>query len=51
MKADEVKKLAREHIIHSWSVNAGIDPPVIAGVDGVHVIDPDGGKILDFHLN
>jgi len=48
MDASEVKELAKNHIIHSWSVNADVDPTVIADVDGVHIIDPDGRKILDF---
>ena len=48
MDSSEVKNLAKNHIIHSWSVNAAVDPTVISDVDGVYIIDPDGRRILDF---
>jgi taurine--2-oxoglutarate transaminase len=48
MDSSEVKNLAKNHIIHSWSVNAAVDPTVIADVDGVYIIDPEGRRILDF---
>ena len=48
MDASEIKNLAKKHIIHSWSVNATVDPAVIADVDGVYIIDPEGRRILDF---
>ena len=48
MDSSEVKNLAKTHILHSWSVNAEIDPTVISDVDGVYIIDQEGRKILDF---
>lgn len=48
MDFSEVKDLAKKHLIHSWSVNAAVDPTVIADVDGVYIIDPGGRRILDF---
>jgi len=48
MKVSEVKALDREHIMHTWSVNAKIDPTVITDVDGVYLIDGEGRRILDF---
>lgn len=48
MNSTEIKNLAKTHILHSWAVNAEIDPPVITDVDGVYIIDSEGRKILDF---
>ena len=48
MNSTEIKNLAKTHILHSWAVNAEIDPPVITDVDGVYIIDFEGRKILDF---
>ncbi len=48
MNATEIKDLAKKHLIHSWAVNAAVDPTVIADVDGVYIIDPEGRRILDF---
>ncbi len=49
MNSAEIKNLAKTHILHSWTVNAEIDPPVITDVDGVYIIDSEGRKILDFY--
>ena len=48
MNSTEIKNLAKTHILHSWAVNAEIDPTVITDVDGVYIIDSEGRKILDF---
>lgn len=48
MNSTEIKNLAKTHILHSWAVNAEIDPLVITDVDGVYIIDSEGKKILDF---
>jgi len=48
MNSAEIKNLAKTHILHSWTVNAEIDPTVITDVDGVYIIDSEGRKILDF---
>ncbi|UCD70907.1 MAG: aminotransferase class III-fold pyridoxal phosphate-dependent enzyme [Syntrophobacterales bacterium] len=48
MDAAEIKKLDKAHIMHSWAVNATLDPTVISDVDGVYLIDGNGRKILDF---
>lgn len=48
MDAGEIKKLDKAHILHSWVVNAALDPTVISDVDGVYLIDSEGRQILDF---
>jgi taurine--2-oxoglutarate transaminase len=48
MDAQEIKKLDKMHILHSWSVNASLDPRVIKDVDDVYFIDADGRRFLDF---
>ena len=48
MDTIEIKRLDRAHIMHSWTVNANLDPTVISDVDGVYIIDSNGRKILDF---
>ena len=47
MEASEVKRLDRLHILHSWSVNASLDPRVIDDAQGVYLIDADGNRMLD----
>lgn len=48
MDFDQIKKLDKDHILHSWVVNEALDPKVISDVEGVYMIDPEGRKILDF---
>jgi taurine--2-oxoglutarate transaminase len=48
MDAAKIKKLDKAHVMHSWAVNASLDPAVISDVDGVYIIDSEGRKILDF---
>jgi len=42
------KQLDREHVFHSWSAQAGLDLPVIAGGSGTVVWDHAGHRMLDF---
>ncbi len=42
------KRLDREHVFHSWSAQAGLDLPVIAGGSGTVVWDHAGNRMLDF---
>jgi len=42
------KQLDREHVFHSWSAQAGLDLPVIAGGEGAVVWDHAGHRMLDF---
>ncbi|WP_137844099.1 aspartate aminotransferase family protein [Microbacterium sp. 2FI] len=42
------KALDREHVFHSWSAQAGLDLPVIAGGLGSVVWDHAGNRMLDF---
>ncbi|MCP2638001.1 aspartate aminotransferase family protein [Microbacterium sp. HD4P20] len=41
-------QLDRDHVFHSWSAQAGLDLPVIAGGDGTVVWDHAGNRMLDF---
>ena len=43
-----IKTLDRRHIIHSWSVQADIRPPVLERGEGVYFWDGDGNRYLDF---
>lgn len=42
------KALDSEHVFHSWSAQAGLDLPVIAGGSGTVVWDHAGNRMLDF---
>ena len=42
------KQLDRDHVFHSWSAQAGLDLPVIAGGEGAVVWDHAGHRMLDF---
>jgi taurine--2-oxoglutarate transaminase len=44
----EIKDLDRRHLIHSWSVQANLDPMVIDSGQGVHFWDAEGNRYLDF---
>ncbi len=48
MEVTELKKLDKAHVMHSWAVNATLDPMVISDVDGVYIIDASGKRMLDF---
>lgn len=47
MNMSDVKRLDREHIIHSWSVQAAVDPLVITKTQGVYMWDENGKRYLD----
>ncbi len=42
------KQLDRAHVFHSWSAQAALDLPVIAGGSGTTVWDHAGNQMLDF---
>ena len=42
------KQLDRDYVFHSWSAQAGLDLPVIAGGSGATVWDHAGNRMLDF---
>lgn len=48
MDADEIRRLDKKHVMHTWTVNARVDPRVIVDVDGVYIIDNEGKRYLDF---
>jgi taurine--2-oxoglutarate transaminase len=48
MEFEEVKRLDRRHILHSWSVNETLDPLVIKDVEGVYIVDQNDRRMLDF---
>ncbi len=45
---ETAKRLDREHVFHSWSAQATLDPVVIAGGLGTEVWDFEGNRYLDF---
>jgi len=45
---DAIRSLDRRHVIHSWSVQAKLEPRIIASGEGVHFWDADGARYLDF---
>jgi taurine--2-oxoglutarate transaminase len=48
MDAEEIRRLDKMHVMHTWTVNANVDPRVITDVDGVHILDSEGKRFLDF---
>jgi taurine--2-oxoglutarate transaminase len=46
--ADRIRRLDRSHVIHSWSVQAQLDPLPVAGARGAYFWDHDGRRYLDF---
>ena len=47
MSMSEIKRLDREHIMHSWSVQTALDPLVITKTQGVYMWDENGKRYLD----
>src|ERR687898_811504 len=45
---ETARRLDREHVFHSWSAQASLDPVVIAGGLGTEVWDFEGNRYLDF---
>ena len=48
MDPSEIKKLDREHHLHSWSVQGALDPIVFDKAEGSCFWDADGKRYLDF---
>ncbi|MGD8517447.1 MAG: aminotransferase class III-fold pyridoxal phosphate-dependent enzyme, partial [Anaerolineae bacterium] len=48
LSKETIKTLDRRHIVHSWSVQANLDPMVVETGKGVYFWDADGNKYLDF---
>lgn len=46
--ARRIYDLDRTRVFHSWSAQGSLDPLVITGAEGSHVIDGDGNRLLDF---
>src|SRR3954468_7606949 len=46
--ADETVTNDRQHVFHSWSAQAQINPIAIAGAEGSWMWDFDGNRYLDF---
>ncbi|HYN68377.1 MAG TPA: aspartate aminotransferase family protein [Ornithinibacter sp.] len=44
----EVVALDRDHVFHSWSAQAALNPLAVAGAEGSYVWDYDGTRYLDF---
>ena len=47
MSKEEIKKLDREHVLHSWSVQGTLDPTVVTKAEGIYFYDADGKKYYD----
>ena len=45
---DEVRRLDRAHVFHSWSAQDLIDPPAIVSARGSRFTDHTGREYLDF---
>src|ERR1700739_3006818 len=45
---DQVKADAKRYVLHSWSVQAALDPIAVAGAEGRYFWDYDGNRYLDF---
>ena len=39
---------AKQHVLHSWSVQDAVNPIAVAGAEGRHFWDYDGKRYLDF---
>ena len=47
MSKEEIKKLDKEHVLHSWSVQGALDPTVVTKAEGIYFYDADGKKYYD----
>lgn len=43
-----IRELDRQHVFHSWSAQAALDPMVISAASGAEVWDDHGRRYLDF---
>src|SRR3954453_21653047 len=48
LDAKRIQELDKQHVLHSWSVQNQLNPPVIAGGEGRYFWDADGNRYLDF---
>ncbi|MGO1166365.1 MAG: aspartate aminotransferase family protein [Janibacter sp.] len=48
LDADEIRRLDRAHVFHSWSAQDLIDPPAIVAAKGSRFTDHTGREYLDF---
>lgn len=46
--AEDTFKDDRQYVIHSWSVQEQLNPTVVNRAEGIHMIDGNGNKIIDF---
>jgi taurine--2-oxoglutarate transaminase len=46
--AERAYALDRQHVFHSWSAQAKLDPLVVTKAQGSHIWDADGNRLLDF---
>ena len=47
MSKEVIKKLDKEHVLHSWSVQGTLDPTVVTKAEGIYFYDADGKKYYD----
>lgn len=47
MSKEEIKKLDKEHVLHSWSAQGNLDPSVVTKAEGIYFYDADGKKYYD----
>src|SRR3954471_8534098 len=48
LDAKRIQELDKQHVLHSWSVQNQLNPPVIAGGEGRYFWDSEGNRYLDF---
>src|SRR4051794_2663905 len=48
LDAKRIQELDKQHVLHSWSVQNQLNPPVIAGGEGRYFWDTEGNRYLDF---
>src|SRR3954453_2424355 len=48
LDAKRIQELDKQHVLHSWSVQNQLNPPVIAGGEGRYFWDSEGNPSLDF---
>ena len=48
LSKEAIKALDKRHMVHSWSVQADLDPLVVEKGEGVYYWDIDGNRYLDF---
>ncbi|MFZ5634672.1 MAG: aminotransferase class III-fold pyridoxal phosphate-dependent enzyme [Bacillota bacterium] len=46
--AEDTFRDDRQYVIHSWSVQGQLNPPVVNRAEGIYMIDGNGKKIIDF---